>query len=86
MAKVDAEAHWRDISRTPRFYIMDSLAALPLVLFILHIRLWTFLTALAIIIFLMVLERFKFTLPVFSRWVRSTLAGPLRVAKPWWRT
>lgn len=79
-------ASWRDIARTPRFYFMDSLAALPLLLFVLHIRLWTLGIALSLIIFLMVLERFKFTLPVFMRWLRATLAGPLRVAKPWWRT
>lgn len=81
-----AEAHWRDSARTPRFYFMDSLAAFPLLLFFLHIRLWTFLVALSIVIFLIVLERFKFTLPVFGRWFRSSLAGPLRVSKPWWRS
>lgn len=86
MATVDADAHWRDSARTPRFYFMDSLAAFPLLIFFLHIRLWTFLLALSIIIFLMILERFKFTIPVFMRWFRTTLAGPLRVAKPWWRT
>lgn len=82
----DTEAHWRDAARTPRFYIMDSLAAFPLLLFFLHIRLWTFLAALAVIVFLMILERFKFTIPVFFRWLRLTLAGPLRVARPWWRS
>ncbi len=79
-------AHWRDIARTPRFFIMDSLAAFPLLFFFLHIRLWTFITALVIILFLMILERFKFTIPVFLRWLKSFLAGPLRIAKPWWRT
>lgn len=83
---MESGAHWRDIARTPRFYFMDSLAAFPLLLFLLHIRLWTFLAALAIIVFLMVLERFKFTIPVFMRWLRSTLAGPLRITKPWWRS
>lgn len=78
-------AHWRDSARTPRFYFIDSLAAFPLFIFFLHIRLWTFLLALTLIIFLMVLERFKFTLPVFARWFRATLAGPLRIAHPWWR-
>lgn len=80
-----ADASWRDTARTPRFYFMDSLAALPLLLFFLHIRLWTFLVVLSIIGFLILLERFKFTLPVFKRWFIATLAGPLRVAHPWWR-
>ena len=86
MATINPDAHWRDSARTPRFYFMDSLAAFPLLIFFLHIRLWTFLLALSIIIFLMILERFKFTLPVFARWFRATLAGSLRVAKPWWRS
>ena len=82
---MDDNTHWRDAARNPRFFIVDALAVLPLVLFILHIRLSTFLTALVFIAFFMVLERFKFTVPVFFRWVRATLAGPLRTAKPWWR-
>ena len=81
----DTGAHWRDAARTPRFYFMDSLAAFPLLLFFLHMRLWTFILVLCIIIFLVILERFKFTLPVFKRWLFATLAGPIRVAKPWWR-
>jgi intracellular multiplication protein IcmT len=85
MISPDSEAHWRDSARTPRFYFIDSLAAFPLLIFLLHIRLWTFILALAVIGFLMILERFKFTLPVFFRWMRATLAGPLRIAKPWWR-
>lgn len=85
MASTDTGAHWRDIARTPRFYIMDALAAFPLLLFFLHMRLWTFIVAVLIVLFLMALERFKFTIPVFIRWTRSTLAGPIRVARPWWR-
>lgn len=82
---VESTANWRDSARTPRFYFMDSLAALPILLFFLHIRLWTFITVITIIIFLIILERFKFTLPVFKRWFMATLAGPIRVAQPWWR-
>lgn len=77
--------HWRDAARTPRFYIMDALAALPLIVFLLHIRLWTFLTALGFVAFFIILERFKFSVPVFFRWLRATLAGSLRLAKPWWQ-
>lgn len=77
--------HWRDAARTPRFFFMDAFAAFPLLLFLLHIRLWTFLLALGFIAFFAILERFKFTLPVFFRFVRSFLAGPLRMAKPWWK-
>ncbi len=77
--------HWRDSARIPRFYFMDAFAAFPLLLFLLHIKLYTFLIAIGFTLFFIVLEKFKFTVPVFFRWVRSTLAGPLRIAKPWWR-
>lgn len=78
-------AFWRDSARQPRFFMVDALAALPLVLFLLHIRLWTLYVAIATMIFFAILERFNFTVPVFMRWLRSTLAGPVRVAKPIWR-
>jgi intracellular multiplication protein IcmT len=78
-------AYWRDSARTPRFFMVDALAALPLVLFLLHIRLWTFYIAIVTVIFFAILERFNFTVPVFMRWARSTIAGKIRVAKPTWR-
>ena len=78
--------HWRDVARTPRFYFMDAFAAFPLLLFFLHIRLWTFLTAIAFVAFFVLLERFRFTIPVFFRYIKSTVAGPFRSAKPWWRS
>lgn len=77
--------YWRDSARNPRFFMVDALAALPLVLFLLHIRVWTFYLALITVIFFGVLERFNFTVPVFLRWVRSTIAGRIKVAKPNWR-
>jgi len=80
-----SDAHWRDSARRPRFFMIDAFAAFPLLIFLLHIRLWTFLLALIIIIFLGILERFKFTLPVFFRFIRSFLAGPHRTTYPSWR-
>lgn len=76
---------WRDSSRTPRFFFVDANAAFPLVLFLLHVRQWTFFLALAAIIFFGILERFNFTVPIFLRWLRSSFAGPIRVANPPWR-
>ena len=82
----DTNTHWRDSARTPRFFIMDAYAFFPILFFMLHIRLWTFLLSLGFMAFFILLERFKFTIPVFARWVRASIAGPLRVAKPWSRT
>jgi intracellular multiplication protein IcmT len=78
-------AFWRDSARNPRFFMVDALTALPLVLFLLHIRKWTFILAILTTIFFGVLERFNFTLPVFIRWARSSFAGRVKIAKPNWR-
>ena len=77
--------HWRDAARTPRFYFMDAYAVFPLFIFLMHMSVKTLLISFLFISFFVMLERFKFTIPVFRRWFRATLAGPLRTAKPWWR-
>ncbi|MDB6096381.1 MAG: icmT [Francisellaceae bacterium] len=79
------DTHWRDASRQPRFIFLDALSILPLIIWVLHARWWTFKLALAIIAFFGILERFKFTVPIFFRWFRSFLAGPYRSARPWFR-
>lgn len=85
MARVPTEPHWRDSARSPRFFIIDARAAFPLLLFLLHIRLWSFLLALATTIFFAGLERYGFSLTVFGRWLRSKLAGPRKTAIFWWK-
>jgi intracellular multiplication protein IcmT len=80
-----AASAWRDSARFPRFFFIDANAALPLVIFFVHIRTWTFIVALLAVVFFGILERFQFTLPIFLRWTRSTLAGKVRVAHAAWR-
>jgi len=78
-------AHWRDSARTPKFFMMDAYSAIPLVLFLLHIRLWTLILACSICAFFMILNRFGFSVPVFMRWLRAYLAGNRRFSRPWWK-
>jgi intracellular multiplication protein IcmT len=80
-----SDAHWRDSARRTRFFFIDAIAAFPLLLLLLHVRFWTFLITLSVIIFLSILERFNFTIPIFFRFLRSWLAGPHREAHPWGR-
>lgn len=77
--------HWRDAARIPRFYFMDAYAAIPLLFFFLHISFFTFFVSIGFMVFFITLEKFKFTLPVFFRWLKATIAGPARTARPWWR-
>jgi intracellular multiplication protein IcmT len=79
-----ANAHWRDSARTAKFFVIDATAVFPLLLFLVHIALWTFIVAAVIIGFFATLNRFGFSMPVFFRVFRSFIAGPRKIAIPWW--
>lgn len=81
----DSYAHWRDSARPAKFFIVDYRAAFPLLLFLLHIRWWSFLLAIVAILFFTLLERYGFTVNVFLRWLRSGLAGKRKFARAWWK-
>ena len=81
----DDSSHWRDSSRQARFFFVDALIVFPLLATLMHITLTTITTAFVVMIFLGILEKFNFTLPVFFRFTKSFLAGPVKIAKPWWR-
>jgi len=76
-------AHWRDSARTPMFFFLDAYSAIPLLLFLLHIRLWTFILACTLCAFFMLLNRFGFSVPVFFRLLRTFLAGNQRFSRSW---
>jgi len=78
------EAHWRDSARLPKFFIFDATAAFPLLLFLLHIKMWTFVVAVSAMCFFTVLNHFGYTAIVFLRAIRSFFAGKRKVAIPWW--
>jgi intracellular multiplication protein IcmT len=78
-------AHWRDSARPVRLFFLDFRACFPLLLLLFHVRLWTFIIALFATLFFTALERYGFTLAVFGRWTRSFLAGPRKMAQPWWK-
>ena len=79
-----SSAHWRDSARPARFFIFNSTGVFPLLVFLFHIRLWTFIVAIIVMSFLSLLERYGFNLEVFGRWFRSILAGRRKIAHPWW--
>jgi len=56
----DAATHWRDASRNPKFFMLEAPAAFPLVIFLLHIRWWSFFLAIGATLFFGVLSHFKF--------------------------
>lgn len=78
-------AHWRDSARSVRLFLLDFRACFPLLILIFHIRLWTFIFAIVATLFFTLLERYGFSLVVFGRWMRSYVAGPRKIAQPWWK-
>lgn len=85
MAIRNIDAHWRDSARIPRLFVVDARSAFPLLLFLAHIRWWTFFLALVVTAFFGILERYGFSAVVFMRMIRSMLAGKRKLVKPWWR-
>ena len=83
-APINMNAHWRDSARSVRFFIWDGKAAFPMVIFLMHVRLWTLGVALLTMLFFTVLNRYGFSPMVFFRYIRSFFAGPRKVAVPWW--
>ena len=85
MARLEVISHWRDSGRNPRFFFMDARSAFPLLLFLVHIKMWTFIVALIITIFFGILDRYGFSLVVFGRTLRTVFAGRVKLSRPWWR-
>lgn len=85
MARTPTEAHWRNSARPARLFLIDAKAAFPLLLFLLHIRLWTFISSLLAMILFGLIEHYGFSVSVFLRWLRNVLSGPRKLAIPWWK-
>ena len=75
----DLYAHWRDSGRTPRLYMIDARGALPILLVLLHMRVWTFFLMILVIIFLSVLQYYRWPIPVYFRVVIGALVGKRKV-------
>lgn len=84
MKAISPNAHWRDSARSTRFFMIDARAAFAIVLFLLHIKIWTGIVVIISSSFFAILERYGFSVPVFFRWMRVFFAGPIRFSRPWW--
>ena len=80
-----AEGHWRDSARKPQFLGVDAGSAFQLLLFLLHIRVWTLIVAVVATFFFVTIAFYGFNIPVFLRWLRGFIMGKRKIASPWWR-
>lgn len=74
-------AHWRDSARSPQFFGIDANAALPIPVFLLHIKTWTLILTVGAAIFFATLSKFGFTIPIFKRWLRNFIAGDRKIVR-----
>lgn len=72
--------HWRNTARPARFFAIDARACLVVLLFLVHVRLWTFILMIVVLAALGVLERYGMTLPVALRRLRLFFIGNYRPA------
>ncbi len=68
---------WRESARSVRLAFMSVYVVVPLMLFLLHIRIWTLCVLVGTIIVMSVIERFGFTPPVATLALRAYIAGKL---------
>ena len=71
------DGFWRESARPARLAFMSAYVGIPLMLFLLHIRWWTFGVLVATIIVMTVIERFGYTPPVALLALRAWMAGKL---------
>lgn len=74
------EWHWRNSMKTVRFFAFDAKAAGPFMLFIMHIRLWTFLLFIFSLFLFWTLEKRGLSFGSALRAFRIWLIGAKRPA------
>lgn len=67
----------RETARPLRLFFMSAYVAVPLLVFLLHIRYWTFVLLILTIAVMTIIERYGYTPPVALLALRSTIAGKL---------
>ncbi len=85
MSEAANDYHWRNSMRTARFFMFDARSVLGIVLVILHIRMWTFMLALAVMTAFWMAERAGYDFNASLRRIRSFIIGPKRPATAWSR-
>lgn len=72
--------HWRNTARPVRFFNIDYRAGIFVFVFLMHIRLWTFILMLLVMLVLWIMERRGLTFTLALRRLRVWFLGPVRPA------
>ena len=84
MGQFKEGASWRDTARAPMLGPVNAIVFFPMMLFLVFARWATFVFLLIVIAALMVLDFYGFNPSIFTRYLRSAIAGRRRQATPWW--
>ena len=76
---------WRNTMLPVRVYVVDARVLIPLMVVLVHIRMWTFYVALGGIAVFTALEWLGLTFPAAVRTVRRWIVGSRRSAIPAWK-
>ncbi|MGE3623391.1 MAG: IcmT/TraK family protein [Bdellovibrionales bacterium] len=74
------DIHWRNTQKPVRFFILDARAFLAVLFFLVHMRLWTFVLAIAIMLTFWFFERRGLTFAASLRAIRCWIMGERRPA------
>jgi intracellular multiplication protein IcmT len=74
------DIHWRNTQKPVRFFFLDARAFLAVLLFLLHMRLWTFVLAIVVMLIFLLLERRGLTFAASLRAMRCWILGVRRPA------
>jgi len=75
----------KNVSKGLKFFFIDGFAAIPLVLTLVHIRIYTLVITALLVISLTVLRHLGLRTEWLWRFLRSRVAGNDRSARPYWR-
>lgn len=73
--------YWRDTALAPKLWIIDYKCAFLVIIFLLHIKLYTFVILVACLIFFGILEKYNLDILNFVKLIRFKLAGRIRKIK-----
>lgn len=76
---------WRNTMLPVRVYVVDARVLIPLMVVLVHIRLWTFYVALGGLAVFTALEWLGLTFPAAVRTARRWIVGSRRTAIPAWK-
>lgn len=83
--ETEMDFHWRNSMKPVRFFMLDARVAIFFMLFILHMRVWTFVTFLLVSLFFWMLERRGLVFSAAMRSFRTWILGRRRPAWLWIR-